>query len=93
MPSMAHNTVFELLGSTGIFGLSAYVTYIFESVRICFKKPSLYKTMLGLTVFAIVLESLLDVFVFCFYPMLYPLAALAIICHLEDMQKGQLQAS
>ena len=93
MPSMAHNTVFELLGSTGLFGLSAYAVYVWDTASLCFKKPSLIKTMLGLSTFAIVLGSLLDVFVFCFYPMLYPLAALAIVCHLEDMRKVQSKAS
>ena len=89
MPSMAHNTVFELLASTGIFGLSAYASYALESARLCLKKPSLSKTMLGLAAFAVVLESLLDVFVFCFYPMLYPMAALAVLCHIEDMREKQ----
>ena len=91
MPTMAHNTVLELLGSTGLFGLLAYVYYVFSSARILIERPTLLKAMLGLAAFAVVLESLLDVFVFCFYPMLYPLAALAIICRVEDLEKKASQ--
>ncbi len=88
MPTMAHNTVLELLGSAGAFGLAAYLYYIVDASRLVIDKPSLIKTMLGLAAFTIVAESLLDVFVFCFYTMLYPMAALALLCHIEDMNKG-----
>ena len=88
MPTMAHNTVLELLSSAGIFGLLAYAYYIADASRLLINKPSLTKTMLGLAALAVVAESLLDVFVFCFYPMLYPMAALAMLCHIEDMREG-----
>ena len=85
MPTAAHNTILEFLYATGGFGLVAYVYYRAETVRVFLEHPSPLKTMLALATFTVVAESLLDVFVFSFYPMLYPMAALAIACHINDV--------
>ena len=75
----AHNTVFQLLSATGIVGLLAYAYYRFESLRGVFKKPSLMKTMLFISIMALLLGSLLDNFIFNIYPMFYYSVALALI--------------
>lgn len=78
LPKMAHNTVLELLSATGIFGLFSYLYYRFESLKPFIKKPSLAKTMLGISILTFLLESLLDNFVFNFFTVFYVVIALAI---------------
>ncbi len=80
-PWMAHNTVVQLLGAMGILGFLAYCYYRFETVRVFVKKPSLEKTMLGISLLTIILGSLLDNFLFYSLPMLYYSVALAIAFH------------
>ena len=91
MPTAAHNTVLELLYATGVFGFAAYMYYRIETIRVFVNKPSLVKTMLGLTLLTLLLESLLDVFVFCFYPMFYPMAALAVAFRINDLDESRVK--
>lgn len=78
LPHMAHNTVLELLSATGLVGLLAYGYYRWRSLAPFIKKPSLMKSLLGISVLTLLLESLLDNFVFNVYPMFYAFTALAI---------------
>lgn len=78
LPKMAHNTVLQLLSATGIVGFSAYVYYRIQTVIPFVKKPTLAKTMLGISILVLLAESLLDNFIFNFYPMFYATVALAI---------------
>jgi len=90
-PWMAHNTVVELLGALGIFGLVAYLFYRFETVRIFVCRPSLEKTLLGMSMLTIILGSLLDNFLFYVQPMFYYSIALAIAYKLsEEKEKAHL---
>ncbi len=84
LPVMAHNTVFELLSATGIFGLLAYAYYRIKSFSPFFIKPSLTKTFLAISMLVILFESLLDNFVFNVYPMFYIMAAMAIVFKLSE---------
>ncbi len=87
MPTMAHNTIFELLASMGIFGLLAYAYYRFEILKMAFIRPSLQKSLLTLAVFTVALQSLLDGFIFFYYPMFLPLASLAVLCRVCDREE------
>ena len=78
MPESAHNTVLQLLSAGGIVSLLAYAFYRFKTLIPFIKKPCLLKTMLGISVLALVLGSLLDNFIFDIYPTFYMSAALAI---------------
>ncbi len=78
LPWMAHNTLFQLLSSLGIFGTAAYCYYRIMSVMPLVKKPNITKTMLGLSILILLFESLLDNFIFNIYPMFYAQTALAI---------------
>ena len=89
MPTMAHNTVLELLSSTGIVGLAAYLFYRVKSVMPLVEKPTLGKSMLGFSYLIIAVASLLDVFVFCFYTMFFPLIAMAVVFRIYDIQRGR----
>ena len=86
MPTMAHNTLLELLASTGAFGLAAYLYYRVSTLRPLIEKPTLGKTLMGLSFLIIAVASLLDIFVFAFYTMFYPTVALAVVCRIYDLQ-------
>lgn len=78
LPTMAHNTVVELLSAMGIFGLISYTYYRVMSLRPFFIRPSMEKFMLLFPILIALLMSLLDNFVFYFYTMFYYTVALAI---------------
>lgn len=63
-PRMMHNTVIQILGSLGIFGLFAYSVYRTESLVPFFKNPSVEKTLLLLTLLVLIIASLIDNFIF-----------------------------
>ncbi len=79
MPTMAHNTLFELLSATGIVGTLAYGYYRMVSFIPVFKRPTLKKTMLALSLLVTLGGSLLDNFVFNLYPMYFAMVTLALI--------------
>ena len=87
LPVMAHNTVLQLLSSSGVVGLCAYIWYRVSTVKAFIKRPSLAKTMLGLAILVILLESMLDNFVFNVYPMFYAMIALAIATRLDKEEQ------
>ncbi len=80
LAKQAHNTVLQLLSATGIFGFAAYFYYRFKTATEIIKRPSFLKIMLSLSIAVLLLESLLDNFIFNIYPMFYYNVALAIIC-------------
>lgn len=86
VPFMVHNTPLEFLSSAGIIGLIAYFYYRAETIRPLLMKPTLGKTMLGLSYLVIVAEGLLDVFVLGFYMMLYPFAIMAVAYRIYEIQ-------
>ena len=86
VPFMVHNTPLEFLSSAGIVGLIAYFYYRAETIRPLLMKPTLGKTMLGLSYLVIVAEGLLDVFVLGFYMMLYPFAIMAATYRIYEIQ-------
>lgn len=87
MPTMAHNTLFELLASTGVLGFAAYCNYRVDILEMAFRKPTLQKTLLTAASLTVALQSLLDGFVFFYYPVFMPLAALAVLCRVCDSQE------
>lgn len=86
MPGLAHNTIFEFLASTGLVGMAAYSYYRIETIKVMLKRPTLDKIMLGMSVLVVAAQSLLDSFIFFYYPMLLPTAILAVICRVYDVQ-------
>lgn len=81
-PVMAHNTPLQFLASTGAIGIAAYLFYRVMTLRPFLRHPSLEKTFIGLTLLVLLAESLLDVFVFTVYPLIYYNIALAVAHHL-----------
>ncbi len=84
----AHNTVFQMLGACGTVGIIAYLLYRIETVYLFFKRPSLFKSFLSVAAAATVVGSLLDVFFFVFFPLIYhsALLALAAVINLDEEQ-------
>ena len=68
MPPLPHNTLLAVLGGGGLLLTAAYIAYRVFTVLPFLKKPCLSKTLLGLCALALVLGSLLDNFIFNFYP-------------------------
>ncbi|MBQ9784646.1 MAG: O-antigen ligase family protein [Clostridia bacterium] len=70
-PFFYHNTIVQALGSTGVVGLLAYLWHRFTTVRRVVKKPTLYKTYLGLCLAACLGFCMLDVLFFITYPLIF----------------------
>lgn len=81
-PVMIHNTPLQFLASCGLIGLLFYLVYRIMTLRPFLRHPSFEKTFLGITILVFLAESLLDVFVFTVYPLIYYNIALAIAHHL-----------
>lgn len=87
LAKQAHNTILQLLSATGIVGLLSYLYYRFESIKPLFRRPSMKKTLLYMSIGIFLLSSLLDNFVFNIYPTFYYTVALVLI-H-KDREEGQ----
>lgn len=79
VPKMAHQTILQILGSMGIFGILAYGYYRVNTAIMIFKKPSVMKSIFAISILVLLLESMLDNFVFSVYPVMYYVISLAII--------------
>jgi O-antigen ligase len=84
IPTMAHNTAVQLLSSMGIFGAAAYVFYRIKTLIPIVKSFSYEKLMLLITMLVPLLMSLLDNFIFYFYPTFFYLIALSIAMKISD---------
>ena len=82
----AHNTIMQMIGACGLFGIIAYFIYRIETIFLYTERPTLFKTMLGLSAAALVVASLLDIFLFSFFSMIYhsALLALTVILNREE---------
>ena len=79
MPDMAHNTVIQLLSSTGIFGVIAYAVYRFSTVRTVLTAPTRERLLLALSAFSLLFGSLFDNFLFYVTPLFHYSALLAVL--------------
>ena len=70
MPDMYHNTVFQLIAVGGVFALIAYVIYRVQTVISFIKNPTNDRFYIGLTIFALLILSLLDNHIFYILPTL-----------------------
>lgn len=88
----AHNTIMQMIGACGLFGIIAYFIYRIETIFLYTERPTLFKTMLGLSAAALVVASLLDIFLFSFFSMLYHSAILALTVILIREEKESQKA-
>ena len=87
IPTMAHNTVFQLLFSMGIVGFAAYTLYRLKTVILFLRRPSMMKTMLGASMLVLMGASLLDNFMFHIQPVFYYSIAMVIACKKDSEDK------
>ena len=78
-PPRWHNTVVQLLASTGIAGLAAYGFHRFQTVKMYLKNRTTENTYLAFSILVLLLTSLLDCHFFNFGPVLFYSIALAFI--------------
>ena len=93
IPLMAHQTFLQLLSSMGLVGLFAYLYYRFDTARIFFCRPTLMKTMLGLSMLVLLCESMLDNFIFTIFPLFFYSIALATATLVHERQRAAEQES
>lgn len=60
IPPRWHNTVLQLLASCGVIGLEAYLFHRVQTLVLFFKKMTISKAFIGISVLALLLSSLLD---------------------------------
>ena len=89
LPNMAHQTVVQLLAAMGVFGLLAYAFYRGATLVPFFKRPSICKTMLLLSVLVLLGESMLDNFIFYFLPTLHYTVTLAVVFIIRDSEENK----
>lgn len=91
VPDFAHNTIFELLGATGIVGFVTYLVYRISTLKLMLKKTSADRFMLMLSASYIVAASLLDNFVLqIFSPVFYTVTvAISAIVYEDDMRREE----
>lgn len=68
MPPRAHNTLFQLLASGGVFMIIGYVFHRVQTGILLFRRPTAEKTFTALCVLALLFTSLLDCHFFNFGP-------------------------
>ena len=85
-PYLYHNTVIQFLAACGVLGLCAYLFHRISTLVLVLRRPSLYKTFMGIGIFGLLAVSLLDVLFFNTYPtIIYSLMLLFM-----DKQDGEL---
>jgi O-antigen ligase len=89
IPTLAHNTLIELLSACGIVGLLAYFYYRASTVVYLVKHPSFDKLMLSLPIIVTLGMSLIDNYVFHIYTTFTYSICLAIIFKLSDERGGK----
>ncbi len=87
IPTMAHNTVFQLLFSMGIVGFVAYAIYRIRTLMLFLHRPSMLKTMLGASMLVLLGASMLDNFIFHVQPIFYYSIAMVIACKKDREDK------
>ena len=88
MPPRAHNTLFQLLASGGVFMLLGYLVHRVQTGILFFRRPTAEKSFAGLCVLALLLTSLLDCHIFNFGPaLLY--SALLVFAEGDNLRRDQ----
>lgn len=83
LPARWHNTVIQLLASCGITGLLCYGFHRIQTIRLFWSKRKTDVVFIGLSLFSLLIMSLLDCHFFNIGPTLFYSMALAFAEHLE----------
>lgn len=86
VPDFAHNTVFELLGATGMVGFITYSVYRISSLVVAFRHSSLDRLLWVVAALYVAVASIVDNFVFqIFSPVLYTVI-MAVMANVYDSE-------
>lgn len=88
LPGRYHNTIFQLLASTGIVGLLAYIYHRYETIKLLFKNFNYSKLFIWLSIFAFLVSSLFDCFFFNFGPGLLYSALLLLLEKQDELESA-----
>ena len=91
-PSLAHNTLIELLAATGLVGFCAYLVYRVFTLIPFFKKFTITKLMLLGSCLVLISESFIDNFIFWFNPtFVYNICIVLAVMHCEQTKREELK--
>lgn len=79
MPDRYHNTFVQLLGTCGVVGLGAYLWHRYETIKLFWKKRSVFTVFCALCIAGFLGTSLLDNHFFNMYPSFIYVSILLII--------------
>ena len=80
LPSFVHQTFIQLLSSMGLFGIASYIYYRASTAVCAFRRPTAIKTLLFITALVMPVMSLIDTFIFNFWPVIHYSITLAVMC-------------
>lgn len=83
VPEMYHNTILELAAVGGIFALVPYVVHRIHTVISLIKRPTRDRIFIALTIFALLIISLLDNHIFYILPTLVYSSLVAVLIRSE----------
>ena len=89
IPPRWHNTFIQLGASCGIVGLLAYGFHRYQTVKLFFKKRTLFNLFIAISLLALVLMSMLDCHFFNIGPVLFYSMALAVAENAEQEKKNE----
>lgn len=89
IPGRYHNTFFQLIGAMGLFGLITYIYHRYQTIKMTFKKPTLEKTFVFISIGGLLLTSIFDCHFFNLGPGLNYCIALAFIEGLNIKQESE----
>lgn len=92
IPTLAHNTLVEMLSAAGIVGILAYLYYRASTAILFIKNFSYEKLMLLLPILLTLGMSLIDNFVFHFYTSFWYLICLAVVCKMNKEQQKEMDS-
>lgn len=85
IPDMYHNTFFQLLGSCGIIGLTAYLVHRVFTLISFFKDMSTERSYIGLTILCILITTLFDNHLFYILPTIIYSILLAVMVKAQEV--------
>ncbi len=88
-PYLYHNTVIQFLGAGGAVGFLSYAYHRVYTAIMVFRKPSIYKTFLGIGILGLVAFSLLDVLFFNTYPTIFYALMLVFMQKSDERSEAQ----
>ena len=84
LPDRYHNTIIQMMGACGIVGLLAYLFHRYQVIRLLWCKRSMFTFFASLSIFALLLTSLLDNHFFNFYPTFVYSIILSVISNTKN---------